>query len=72
MRLGKIFGAIGAGILGAGAIVLAGRTGVGKPEEGNADDTEKAADNNGDVLCETPAEEIAAEEIPVEAPSEEE
>lgn len=70
MRLGKLLGAIGAGILGAGAIVLAGRTGVGKPEEGNTDDTEKAADNNGDVLCEAPAE-VEAEEVPVEAPAEE-
>ena len=71
MRLGKILGTIGAGLLGAGAIVLAGRTGVGKPEEGNADDTAKAADNNDDVLCEEAPAEVEAEEVPVEAPAEE-
>lgn len=69
MRLIKILGTIGAGILGAGAIVLAGRTGVGKSEEDAADEV-KTADNNDDVLCEEAPAEVEAE-VPVEAPAEE-
>ena len=71
IRLGKLLGAIGAGILGAGAIVLAGRTGVGKSEE-DATDEVKTANDNDDVKCEETPEEVAAEEVQVEdAPAEE-
>lgn len=70
MRLIKLLGTIGAGILGAGAIVLAGRTGVGKSEEDAADEV-KTAEGNGDSGAEEAPAEVEAEEVPVETPAEE-
>ena len=71
MNIGKIFGAIGAGLLGAGAIVLAGRTGVGKTEESGEPATEPAKDDATETAAE-PVDEIVCEEVTAEdTPAEE-
>ena len=69
MSIGKIFGAIGAGLLGAAAIVVAGRTGVGKTEESEEPATEPAKDETTETTAEI-AEEIAAEEVTAEESAE--
>jgi hypothetical protein len=70
MNIFKILGAIGAAALGAGAIIVAGKTGVGQSDKAD-DTTETPAADDNTTVCEDAAEEIVAEEIKEEAPAEE-
>lgn len=70
MNIFKILGAIGAAALGAGAIIVAGKTGVGQLDKAD-DTTETPAADDNTVCEETAAETVEAEEVKEEEPAEE-
>lgn len=66
MNFFKILGGIGAGLLAGAGLIVAGRTGLGKPEDPPADGEAKApaeAETTADETAEEKETEASSEEV---------